>query len=98
VDSRHALYDLSPDGVTLTLYFHDLGTFTRRFQIHERFERLPSLPDGCVSSLKDARFERPEFLFDLFWQTFADHYAFVDERRVNWNRVRDEFRLECART
>ena len=92
LDSRYARYDLSPDAATLTLYFHDLGTSTRRFQIHERFERLPSLPAGCVSSLKEARFERPEFVFDLFWQTFADHYAFFEERKVDWNRVRDAFR------
>jgi carboxyl-terminal processing protease len=92
LDSRYALYDLSPDGATLTLYFHDLGASTRRFQIHERFERLPTLPAGCVPSLKDARFERREFVFDLFWQTFADHYAFLDERGVNWNRIRDDFR------
>ena len=90
--SRYALYDLSPDAATLTLYFHDLGTSTRRLQIRERFERLQSLPDGCVPSLKDARFERPEFVFDLFWQTFADHYAFFDERQVNWHRIRDDYR------
>jgi carboxyl-terminal processing protease len=92
LNSRYALYDLSPDGATLTLYFHDLGTSTRRFQIHERFDRLSSLPGRCVPSLKEARFERPEFIFDLFWQTFADHYAFFEERGVNWNRVRDDFR------
>ena len=92
LESRYALYDLSPDGGTLTLYFHDLGKSTRHFQIHERFERLASLPAGCVPSLKDPRFERPEFVFDLFWQTFADHYAFLDERGVDWNRVRSDFR------
>jgi carboxyl-terminal processing protease len=90
--SRYSLYDLSADGTALTLYFHDLGKSTRHFQIHERFERLPSLPAGCVPSLKDARFERPEFVFDLFWQTFADHYAFFDERRVDWDRIRADFR------
>jgi carboxyl-terminal processing protease len=92
LDSRYALYDLSPDGATLTLYFHDLGKTTRHFQNHQRFERISSLPIGCVPSLRETRFERPEFIFDLFWQTFADHYAFFDERGVNWNRIRDDFR------
>jgi carboxyl-terminal processing protease len=92
LDSRYSLYDLSPDGATLTLYFHDLGKSTRHFQNHQRFERMPSLPGGCVSSLKRPQFERPEFIFDLFWQTFADHYAFFDERGVDWNRIRSDFR------
>ena len=60
LDSRYSLYELSPDGATLTLYFHDLGKSTRHFQNHQRFERLPSLPAGCVPSLKGSRFERPE--------------------------------------
>jgi carboxyl-terminal processing protease len=92
LDSRYALYDLSPNGKTLTLYFHDLGKTTRQFQNHQRFERLSSLPAGCVPSLKEPRFERPEFIFDLFWQTFADYYAFFDERGVNWKRRREDFR------
>jgi carboxyl-terminal processing protease len=92
LSSRYALYDLSPDGAKLTLYFHDLGASTRLFQNHERFERMSSLPAGCTPSLKEPRFERPSFIFDLFWQTFADHYAFFDERGVNWHRVREEFR------
>jgi len=92
LDSRYSLYELSPDGATLTLYFHDLGKSTRHFQNHQRFERLPSLPAGCVPSLKGSRFERPEFIFDLFWQTFADHYAFFAERGVDWKRMREQFR------
>jgi carboxyl-terminal processing protease len=92
LDSRYSLYDLSPDGATLTLYFHDLGQSTRHFQNHERLERMPSLPAGCVPSLKKPQFERPEFIFDLFWQTFADHYAFFDERGVDWTRMREVFR------
>ena len=92
LDSRYSLYDLSPDGATLTLYFHDLGKSTRLLQNHHRFERIPSLPAGCAPSLEGPRFERPEFIFDLFWQTFADHYAFFDERGVDWNRMRDDFR------
>jgi carboxyl-terminal processing protease len=92
LDSRYSLYDLSPDGATLTLYFHDLGKSTRHFQNHQRFERMPSLPAGCVPSLKRPEFERPAFIFDLFWQTFADHYAFFDERGVDWKRIREDFR------
>ena len=92
LDSRYALYDLARDGATLTLYFHDLGKSTRLFQNHQRFERIASLPAGCVPSLGEPRFERPELIFDLFWQTFADHYAFFDERGVNWKRMREDFR------
>jgi carboxyl-terminal processing protease len=92
LDSRYSLYDLSPDGTTLTLYFHDLGKSTRLFQNHQRFERIASLPAGCVPSLKTPRFERPEFVFDLFWQTFADHYAFFDDRGMDWKRIRQDFR------
>jgi carboxyl-terminal processing protease len=92
LDSRYSLYDLSRDGATLTLYFHDLGRSTRHFQNHQRFQRMPALPAGCVPSLKRPQFEQPRFIFDLFWQTFADHYAFFDERAVDWKRIREDFR------
>jgi carboxyl-terminal processing protease len=92
LDSRYALFDLSENGTTLTLYFHDLGRATTQFQNHQRFERIPSLPERCVPSLAGEPYERPSFIFDLFWQTFAEHYAFFAERNLDWRRMREQFR------
>lgn len=92
LDSRYKLFDLSEDRTTLTLYFHDLGRATTQFQNNQRFERIPTLPEPCVPSLADSQYEQPLFIFDLFWQTFADHYAFFAERNLDWRRVREEFR------
>ena len=90
--SRLSLYDLSHDRARLTLYAHDLGSRTRTLQHGRRFDRIARLPAACVATLKTPDTERPEFIFDLLWQTFADHYAFFDRRNVDWNRARQTFR------
>jgi carboxyl-terminal processing protease len=92
LDSRYALYDLDRSGRRLRLFFHDLGRNTERFQNHERFTRLGALPKECVSSLSSPAYESPEFIFDLFWQTFDDHYAFFDRRGIDWAEVRRTYR------
>jgi carboxyl-terminal processing protease len=91
LDSRYALYDLD-GGRHLRLFFHDLGPNTERFQNHDRFTRLPGLPLECVSSLSSPAYESPAFIFDLFWQTFDDHYAFFDRRGIDWAEVRRTYR------
>jgi len=34
----------------------------------------------------------PEKTFEVFWQTFEDHYAFFDIRGVDWQKTYDTFR------
>jgi carboxyl-terminal processing protease len=34
----------------------------------------------------------PEKTFETFWQTFEDHYAFFNVRKVNWHRIYKTYR------
>ncbi|MCX6590730.1 MAG: S41 family peptidase [Acidobacteria bacterium] len=95
LDSRYSHYELAKGG-RLTLYFHDLGENTRRFQNGERFRRLPKLPAACVDSLSTSEYRNPVFIFDLFWQTFKDHYAFFSERGIDWDAVRSRYRARVT--
>lgn len=46
-----------------------------------RFHRLNTIPDVCETNLvKDT----PQDIFDHFWHTFNDYYAFNVERNIDW--------------
>ncbi|WP_167472643.1 S41 family peptidase [Nocardia arthritidis] len=46
--------------------------------------RLPRLPEACDAP--------PPPAFDVFWQTFREHYPFFAMKGVDWQQVRDRFR------
>ncbi|MCO7191201.1 MULTISPECIES: S41 family peptidase [unclassified Pseudoalteromonas] len=55
-----------------------------------KLKRLSRLPTLCKKSLqsnagtKNTKFSAPE-VFDIFWFTFAEHFAFNDELNWNWH-------------
>lgn len=72
------------------------GTFTvgsRATLSTVTFDRLndeafgKACPDGLTERTDD-----PELNFEVLWQTFDQHYAFFDERNVDWDAVYNEFR------
>jgi C-terminal processing protease CtpA/Prc len=58
------------------------GTASRR-----RMVRIDALPPGCGEQRDDA-----PFVFDVFWQSFEEHYPFFEMKGVDWQAVRDRER------
>jgi hypothetical protein len=54
------------------------------------FERL--CPNGLTEETDD-----PELNFEVLWQTFDQHYAFFEERDVDWDAVYAEFRPKVTK-
>lgn len=92
LDNRYSFYEFDEGRDNLTLYFHDLGENTTRFQNFERFTRLSELPAECADSLNDPKYRDPRFVFDLFWQTFQEEYAFFERRQMDWAAIRTMYR------
>ncbi|MFI1583270.1 S41 family peptidase [Embleya sp. NPDC020630] len=59
------------------------GTLGRR-----ELRRVRTLPADC---LRPAPAD-PRAVFDVFWQTFRENYAFFAERGVDWAAARDRYR------
>jgi len=59
------------------------------------FRRLKALPHGCTT-LGEGRRSDPEFNFEVFWQTFAEHYALFDLKAVDWQSVYSTYRLQVS--
>lgn len=50
----------------------------------QRIARKPSLCDVAVTN-------DPQTNFNVFWQTFAEHYPLFAMKKVNWSAVRQEY-------
>jgi hypothetical protein len=54
-------------------------------------DRLDALPEACTdSSTKDS--QDPEWNFEVLWHTFAEHYAFFELHRVDWQAQYEAYR------
>ena len=69
----------SPD----EMWMQPRGTASRR-----RMIRTDALPSPCG----EEREVDPLFVFDVFWQTFEEHYPFFEMKGVDWRAVRDRER------
>jgi carboxyl-terminal processing protease len=82
---------LNPTQDTLSIYIHDFGPKTKALQDEMRFYKLRALPDNCVS-LTETQRNDPEFLFELFYSTIKENYAFAKERNLNWESIYKDYR------
>lgn len=55
------------------------------------FTKLSKLPEVCSEQLIVPT-KNPYVNFDVLWQTFEDHYAFFEKRRVDWAALRSKYR------
>lgn len=92
LENRYSLYQGSGSGKDLRLYFHVLGENTTRYQNFEQFTKLSQLPASCVNSIEAPEYRDPQFVFDLFWQTFREQYAFFEQRGMDWQGIRAMYR------
>jgi len=56
------------------------------------FDRLDGLPASCAKA--PANPKDPVANFEVFWNTFNEHYAFFRERGVDWNEVGATYRAQ----
>lgn len=79
-------------------YFEVLDDKTAKFEYfpgdgHTLFTKLDSMPEKCGqvvgSSLQDT--------FEVFVDIFANHYAFFEQREVNWDELTDSKRNVLAK-
>lgn len=56
------------------------------------FDRLDGLPLSCTTP--PANPKDPRVNFEVFWNTFNEHYAFFRERGVDWNEVGATYRAQ----
>jgi len=55
------------------------------------FRRLNALPHGCAAADAERRSD-PEYNFEVFWHTFAEHYALFELKGVDWQSVYATYR------
>ena len=56
------------------------------------YTRLDSLPEKCMMARNTEPNPDPEFNFEVFWNSFDEHYAFFDVHSVDWDAVYREYR------
>jgi len=76
---------LSEDGQTLTTIAE------QRIDFDTRLDRLSALPDLCQPENLITQ-TTPTATFEHLWNTFNDHYAFFDERNVDWGELYAQLR------
>jgi len=82
---------LNPTRDTLSIYLQDFGDKTKTLQDEKRFYKLKALPDNCAS-LTETQLNDPEYLFELFWSTLKENYAFAKERNLDWDKIYKDYR------
>lgn len=75
---------------TLLVYLNDFGNSTKNLQASHKFHKLKRLPDNC-SALTQIQQNDPKFLFDLFWLTLKENYAFAKERQLDWEQIYKDY-------
>ncbi|HMG91682.1 MAG TPA: S41 family peptidase [Chryseolinea sp.] len=82
---------LNPTKDTLSVYLQDFGEKTKTLQDRKRFYKLNSLPQNCAA-LTAAQQNDSEYLFELFWSTLKENYAFAKERNLDWEQIYKNYR------
>lgn len=54
--------------------------------------RVADMPERCSHPVATA----PLTIFDIFWETYREQYAFFDLRKVDWNAMRARYRPTVA--
>jgi len=93
--NNRALFSLNTNGDTLYVFYQDFGEKTKQLQTENKYYRLRELPKNCTT-LTEAQKKNPEFLFDLFWLTLKENYAFAAERDLDWNAIYHQYRPKVS--
>jgi hypothetical protein len=89
-----SLFTFSND--TLNIYLHDFGSKSDDLQSGKKFVRVSALPKNC-SVLTESQQNDPAFLFDVFWHTLKENYAFAKERNLDWDELYRLYKPKISR-
>ncbi|MCF2859928.1 S41 family peptidase [Pseudoalteromonas sp. SMS1] len=65
----------------------------RKGQVYPHYyTQLPILPQQCQNPITISSAVAPSVVFEYFWHTFNDYYAFFSIREVNWQAQYDRYR------
>ena len=78
-----SLYSIGKNTSKLSLLYQNYGLKSEALQTRIALNRLDSLPEACTTKPGIEK-ATPGEVFDLLWTAFDEHYAFFDERGVNW--------------
>lgn len=57
--------------------------------VNYSFKRIDTLPKECESQNKTLD-HSPQNNFNVLWNTFNSHYAFFNERGIDWNEIKEQ--------
>lgn len=60
------------------------------------YHSAASLPESCHEPIELSANTNPEVVFDYFWHTFNDYYAFFEARGVNWQQTYEQYRSQVT--
>ncbi|NOQ92506.1 MAG: hypothetical protein GQ552_07310 [Flavobacteriaceae bacterium] len=65
--------------------------------VNYHFKRSKALPTKCNkdNSILDSS---PEKNFEVLWNTFNKHYAFFNQRNINWNKIKEQYQPKIKTT
>ncbi len=89
-----ALFAFTHD--TLCTYLHDFGNKSAYLQSGRRYVKRSGLPKNC-SFLTQSQQNDPEFIFDVFWHTLKENYAFEKERNLNWVEIYKAYKPKVSK-
>ncbi|MEM6525569.1 MAG: S41 family peptidase [Bacteroidota bacterium] len=78
------------DHDTLRVFLTDYGKRTQHLQSAKVFLKEDALPETCISFSQMQALDS-EQLFTLYLETFQENYAFADERKLDWNTIKNEY-------
>ena len=70
--------------------------FLKRGVLSYRFLRSSELPGDCDKTLPAEKASDPMYNFEVFSQTIADHYAFMDLNEIDWPALYEEQRNKLS--
>lgn len=59
------------------------------------FERINQFPEIC-KPLDEVKKKDPLYNFESLWQTFAEHYSYFKERKVDWNALKATYKSKLS--
>ena len=87
---NYALYRFGADENVLLLHYFDYREQEELLQTPLVFHRVAALPAYCMDVGTNLT-ATPAEVFDVLWKLFDRHYAFFEERGVDWDAVREKY-------
>ncbi|MEO1173975.1 MAG: S41 family peptidase, partial [Myxococcota bacterium] len=92
---KFSLVKFDDEQQEIQLQYYDFMDRPTLLQKPLTYVRLQQAPPGCLDQSPIADADRVT-VFDLVWAVFDQHYAFFEQRGVDWDRQRALFRPRAA--